>query len=97
MKHFKSRNRKAQKLGARTSPEVFGYACGECCASFSPGWEVGASGNVDPCPWTSDLAMCHFSSCFWGAQVPDASLYPGWMSACGSIVNDWQNLCVVPD
>jgi hypothetical protein len=106
-RRLKPVNRKAEKLAeearppqpgpAGTRPDVFGMACGDCCAVFSPGWEVSAAGDVDPCPWVSDLADCHQVNCMWAAQVPDQDLYPNWLSACSNLVNDWQNLCVVPD
>lgn len=96
-KRLTPRNKKAERLSKEDRPDVFGMACGDCCTSFSPGWEVSAAGDVDPCPWVSDLPECHQVNCFWAAQVPDQDLYPNWLAKCGNLANDWQNLCVVPD
>jgi len=95
MKHARPFNRKAKALAQQNDPEVVGLACGVCCASFAPGWEVNSSGGIDPCPWQSDLNLCYVT-CFWTAQIPDDNSYPGWNS-CGNLQNDWMNLCVVPD
>ena len=96
MKHTKPFNRKAKAMAEKNDPEILGLACGVCCASFAPGWEVNSGGAVDPCPWQNDLILC-WSTCFWTAQNPDDSSYPGWSSSCGNLQNDWANLCVVPD
>jgi hypothetical protein len=96
-KRVTPKNRKAAHLAARARPDVFGLACGDCCAAFAPGWEVSASGDVDPCAWLSDIAQCHKVNCWWGAQVPDQDLYPNWLASCSNLAADWQNLCVIPD
>lgn len=75
---------------------MYGHACAACCASFAPGWEVGPSGNVDPCPWQNDLSLC-WVTCFWTYQIPDDSQYSSWMDQCGNVAMDWTQLCVVPD
>ncbi len=97
MKHSKPVNRKARALAEQSSsPDVRGLACGVCCASFAPGWEVGTGGNIDPCPWQNDVYLC-WSTCFWTAQIPDNSSYPTWNQRCSNLSNDWAGLCVVPD
>lgn len=96
MKHAKPLNRKARAMAEKNDPEVVGLACGVCCASFAPGWEVNSSGSVDPCPWQQDLNLCYVT-CYWTAQNPDDNAYPSWNNSCGSLQNDWMNLCVVPD
>jgi hypothetical protein len=58
MKHTQPFNRKAKALAEKNDPEVHGLACGVCCASFAPGWEVNSTGAIDPCPWQSDLFLC---------------------------------------
>ena len=65
-------------------------------ATYAPGWEVGISGNADPCPWMTDLPLC-WSTCYWTGQVPDQGTYPEWMDDCQSLAQDWVRLCVVPD
>jgi hypothetical protein len=96
-RRVRARNRKAGKLIGGTGPDVFGMACGDCCAVFAPGWEVSAAGDADPCAWVSDIAQCHAVNCLWAAQIPDQDIYPNWLAACSNLVNDWQSLCVVPD
>ena len=92
MKHSKGLNKKAKALEQKQG-DVHGYACNDCCASFSPGWEIGSGGASDPCPFTSDIGMCFNSSCYWAGQVPDNATHPGWLNNCtGSVVNDWPNL-----
>jgi hypothetical protein len=92
---LKPLNRKAELLTAMPGDDVRPYSVGDCCPGFAPGWEVGSSGNADPCPWQNDLPACH--PCFWSAQVPDSTAYPGWLSACANLSQDWTNLCTVPD
>ncbi|MDP6719803.1 MAG: quinohemoprotein amine dehydrogenase subunit gamma [Pirellulaceae bacterium] len=94
MKHSKGLNKKAKQL--EQSNDVKGYACNDCCASFSPGWEVGSNGIADPCPMASDLSMCFNSSCYWAGQIPDNSANSGWLN-CGNVAQDWMTLCNVPD
>jgi hypothetical protein len=97
MKHLKPLNRPARAAGGEPGgPDVYGYACSDCCTVWAPGWEVGQTGNSDPCPWMSDLAMC-WATCYWNGQVPDDNLYPDWMDSCSSVIQDWVRLCVVPD
>ncbi len=96
MGHFKPINKKGREALARRRPDVYGHACAACCASFAPGWEVGAQGIVDPCPWQNDLSLCYVT-CFWNYQVPDDINYPNWMDECGNVQLDWTALCVVPD
>ena len=69
MKHFKPINKKSRDTLAKAAPDAFGHACAACCASFAPGWEVGPSGNVDPCPWQNDLNLC-WVTCFWIRKEP---------------------------
>ena len=96
MGHFKPINKKGREALARRRPDVYGHACAACCASFAPGWEVGAQGIVDPCPWQNDLSLCYVT-CFWNYQGPDDINYPNWMDECGNVQLDWTALCVVPD
>ena len=96
MKHSKPVNRKAKALADKNDPEVLGLACGVCCASFAPGWEVNTAGSIDPCPWQNDVYLC-WSTCYWTAQIPDDSSYPAWNQRCSNLSNDWASLCVVPD
>ena len=99
MKHFKPINKKSRETvqaASATAPDAFGHACAACCASFAPGWEVGPTGNVDPCPWQNDLNLC-WVTCFWHYQIPDDNAYPSWMNQCGNVAMDWTALCVVPD
>ena len=92
---MKPLNRKAETLCARPPDDVRPYTFGDCCPGFVPGWEVGSSGNVDPCPWQSDIRACH--PCWWSAQVPDMDTYPTWLDRCANISQDWEALCTVPD
>ncbi len=94
---LKPLNRKAETLTARAPDDVRTYAWGDCCPGFLPGWEVGTNGNVDPCNggWQSDLPACH--PCYWSAQVPDSTTYPGWLDDCQNVSRDWTNLCTIPD
>jgi hypothetical protein len=87
-------NRKAELLTTRPPDDVRPYTFGDCCPGFAPGWEVGQTGTPDPCPWQNDLPACH--PCFWSAQVPDSTRYPGWLSACANLARDWESLDVVP-
>jgi hypothetical protein len=96
MKHARPFNRKAKALAQKNDPEVIGLACGVCCSSFAPGWEVGSGGAVDPCPWQNDLHLCYVT-CFWTVSLPDDNSFPAWENTCGNFSNDWMNLCVVPD
>ena len=86
-------NRKAEILVSRSPDDVRPYTFGDCCPGFAPGWEVGFSGNPDPCPWQNDLPACH--PCFWSGQVPDSTSFPGWLDACGNVARDWELLDVV--
>lgn len=90
-------NRKAERLTSRPPHDVRAYSFGDCCPGFLPGWEVGANGDIDPCQggWQSDLPLCH--PCYWSAQVPDSTTYPGWLDDCANVSQDWTNLCTVPD
>lgn len=88
-------NRKAERLGERPVEDVRIYSTSDCCPGFLPGWEVGQSGLIDPCPWQADLADCH--PCYWTAQVPDQTAYPEWLDRCANLSQDWQALCTVPD
>ena len=88
-------NLKAKTLSAEEPRDARAYAFTDCCPGFAPGWEVGFDGSVDPCPWQSDIPACH--PCFWSAQVPDSTTYPGWLDGCANVANDWRTLCVVPD
>lgn len=92
---IKALNRKAELLVSRDPDDARPYNFGDCCPGFLPGWEVGQSGGVDPCPWQGDLAACH--PCFWSAQVPDSTTYPDWLDDCQNVSRDWTNLCTVPD
>ena len=89
-------NRKARILERRTEQDVSGFAFSECSSVFAPGWEVGALGQPDPCPWKHDLELC-WATCFWTGQVPDMYLYPDWLGSCANINQDWRNLCTIPD
>lgn len=88
-------NRKARALLAVEAPDARAYTLSDCCPGFAPGWEVGFDGSVDPCPWQADIPACH--PCFWSAQVPDSTTYPGWLDECPLISRDWRTLCTVPD
>ena len=92
---MKPLNRKAEVLTSRPADDVRPYTFGDCCPGFIPGWEVGADGAVDPCPWQNDLEACH--PCYWSAQVPDNDTYPNWMDRCANVAQDWEALCTVPD
>ena len=99
MSRIEPLNKKARMMTVRMKNDIRGYAVEGCCPLFSPGWEVGSSGQLDPCPWQSDLAACagFLFICFWGGQVPDQGDNPHWLDNCSNIQNDWTNLCVVPD
>lgn len=93
-------NRKAETLISRPPEDVRPYSFGDCCPGFLPGWEVGSSGQIDPCApggggWAADLPACH--PCYWSAQVPDNTTYPGWLNDCSNMSRDWTNLCTIPD
>lgn len=89
-------NNKAERLVARPPEDVHTYGLvDDCCPGFAPGWEVGSTGNADPCPWQNDMPACH--PCFWSAQVPDSTTYPGWLQNCNNLSQDWTQLCTVPD
>lgn len=96
MKHFKPINKKSREAVAQGAPDAFGHVCAACCASFAPGWEVGPSGDVDPCPWQNDLWLC-WVTCFWNYQIPDDSSQASWMNECDNVASDWTTLCVIPD
>jgi len=96
MSRIKPLNVKARAVEASSNRDVRGYAFGDCCASFAPGWEVGTQDNADPCPWKSDLSLC-WGTCYWMGQVPDYISYGDWLDTCGNIQNDWRNLCTIPD
>ena len=97
MKHLKPLNKRAMKLSAdEDRPDVFGYACSICCTAWAPGWEVGVSGDVDPCPWMSDLSLC-WVTCYWTGQVADDVAEPDWLDDCSLVSEDWVRICVVPD
>lgn len=83
-------NRKAETLTAAPPDDARPYTFGDCCPGFLPGWEVGEQGAPDPCGWQADLPACH--PCYWSAQVPDNTTYPGWLNACGNIAQDWDAL-----
>jgi hypothetical protein len=83
-------NRKAETLTAAPPDDARPYTFGDCCPGFLPGWEVGEQGAPDPCGWQNDLPACH--PCYWSAQVPDNTTYPGWLNACGNIAQDWDAL-----
>jgi hypothetical protein len=99
LKHLTPLNRKAvriRSIGLRR--DVSGYACSDCGTRFNPGWETGSCGNIDPCPWISDLPLCYMAACWWsGASVPGVMQYPGWLDCCNNYQQDWTCLCVVPD
>jgi len=99
LKHLKPLNWKAKRIETSGSKnDVSGYACSDCGLSFAPGWETGACGNIDPCPWAADLPACYWASCWWsGASVPGINQYPAWMDCCNNVSQDFQCLCVVPD
>ena len=97
MKHFRPLNRKSREIDRRRSEGwAEAHACSACCTGFAPGWEVGSSGNVDPCPWKTDLWLC-WVTCFWSGQVPDDTSQPNWMDSCGNVDTDWTSLCTIPD
>jgi len=97
MKHLRPLNRKARVIAeTRTANQVEAHSCSSCCTSFSPGWEVGKDGAIDPCPWQNDLWAC-WAACFWAGQVPDDATAPGWMNCCGNVDTDWTCLCTIPD
>ena len=97
MKHLKPLNRKARRVTGVEGPDVYGYACSVCCTAWAPGWETGESGDVDPCPWLSDLYLC-WVTCYWTGQVPDTyGDTSDWLDDCGNAQNDWYRLRVVDD
>lgn len=85
---MKPLNRKAEILASRPPDDVRPYTFGDCCPGFLPGWEVAQSGQADACGWLNDLRACH--PCYWSAQVPDRTTYPGWMNDCANLSSDWQ-------
>ena len=99
MKHLKPLNRKAIQIKEFAGKQdVLGYACSDCGTFFAPGWETGSCGNIDPCPWISDLPACASFVCWWGGtSVPGLNQYPGWLDCCNQYTEDWTCLCVVPD
>jgi hypothetical protein len=96
MKHLKPMNRRARQVSGLDAPDVYGYACTDCCNAWAPGWGTGQSGSVDPCPWASDLYLC-WVTCYWTGQVADDYWEPNWLDACGQLAEDWYRICVVPD
>ena len=92
---IKPLNRKAEVLTTRAPADGRTYSFGDCCPGFAPGWEVGSNGEVDPCGWQADLRACH--PCYWSAQVPDSTTYPGWLDDCANVSADWPQLCTIPD
>jgi len=57
-----------------------------CTLSFSPGWEVDASGGTAGLcqPVERDIYDCYVT-CFWPVQVPDHVNYsPDWASNCSA-------------
>jgi len=68
-----------------------------CTLSFSPGWEVDASGGTAGLcqPVERDIYDCYVT-CFWPVQVPDHVNYsPDWASNCAAATKDWRNLDLV--
>jgi len=98
LRHLKPLNRKAKLMGKSSKQDdVYGMACSSCGVRFNPGWEIGYCGNVDPCPWISDLPACHYASCWWAGSVPGVNWWPNFMDCCGNLQQDWTCLCTVPD
>ena len=68
-----------------------------CTLSFSPGWEVDASGGTAGLcqPVERDIYDC-FASCYWPAQVPDhMNNTPDWTAKCAAATKDWRKLDLV--
>jgi hypothetical protein len=99
LNHLVPLNWKAKRIETTGSArDVRGYACSDCGTLYAPGWETGSCGQIDPCPWVSDLPLCASFICWWsGGSVPGLSQYPGWLDCCNNYSDDWTCLCVVPD
>lgn len=68
-----------------------------CSLSFSPGWEVDASGGTAGLcqPVERDIYDCYVT-CFWPVQMADHVNYsPDWASNCAAATKDWRNLDIV--
>jgi len=107
MKHLKPLNRKARRIEetlSSTEEDVVALQVQArkhvpmgCTLSFSPGWEVDATGGTAGLcqPVERDLFDCYVT-CFWPVQVPDHVNYsPDWASNCAAAVNDWRSLDIV--
>lgn len=112
MKHLTPLNKKAQRI-EETMTSIEGTSADEdvvalqsqakmhvpmgCTLSFSPGWEVDATGGTAGLcqPVERDIYDCYVT-CFWPVQVPDHVNYsPDWASNCASATKDWRSLDIV--
>lgn len=89
------KSKRIEKYGVEE--DIFGMYCSNCGTTFMPGWETGVCGNVDPCPWISDLPACHAATCWWAGSVPGVTWAPGWLDCCNNLQMDWTCFCVFPD
>jgi hypothetical protein len=104
MKHLKPINAKALKIEAdMASMEEDVVALQRphvplgCSLSFSPGWEVDATGGTAGLcqPAERDIYDCYVT-CFWPVQMADHVNYSAdWASNCAAATKDWRNLDIV--
>lgn len=106
MKHLTPLNKKARRIEETiSSAEEDVVALQQkpmhtpmgCSISFSPGWEVDATGGTAGLcqPAERDIYDCYVT-CFWPVQVPDHVNYSlDWASNCATAAKDWRTLDII--